>query len=132
MAFHTTSMRAKEALRSFRRRTEANRQGREASGATPLQGEEPPAVKTDSSLTESAAEAESNGTPVVLVSGSEGDKDNRTTQEDPEQGQVEQEEEFVPVDHPSASPGLDEAKESSENESEGGEFESEENSVQAT
>lgn len=132
MAFHTTSMRAKDALRSFRRRTEASRQEREASRVTPLQGEEPPAVKTDFSLTESTSEAESNDTPVVVVSGSEGEKDNKSTQEHTEEGQGQNEVEDVPVDHPSASPGLDEVMESSENESEGGELESDVNSLQAT
>ncbi|XP_078359785.1 inositol 1,4,5-triphosphate receptor associated 2-like isoform X2 [Oculina patagonica] len=132
MAFHTTSMRAKDALRSFRRRTEASRQEREASRVTPPQVEEPPVVKTDASLTESTSEAESNDTPVVLVSGSEEERDNKSAPEHTEEGQGQNEEVDVPVDHPSASPGLDEVVESSENESEGGELESDVISVQAT
>lgn len=132
MAFHTTSMRAKEALRSFRRRTEASRQEREASGVTLLRAEEPSTGKTDSSLAESTSEADSNGIPEVVVSGSEGEKDTKSAQEETDEGQGKQEEQVVPVDNPSASPDLDEIKDSSEHESEGGEFESEEDSVQTT
>ena len=132
MAFHTTSMRAKEALRSFRRRTEASRQEREASGVTPPRAVELSTVKTDSSLTESTSEAESSGVPELVVSGSEGEKDTRTTQEEADEGQAEQEEQVAPEDNPSTSPDSDEIKESSEHESESGEFESEENSVQLT
>ena len=129
MAFHTTSMRAKEALRSFRRRTEASRQEREASGVTPSRTAEPSTVKTDSSLTESTSEAESNGVPEVVVSGSEGEKDTKNTQEEADEGQAEQEEQVAPEDTPSSSP---EIKESSEHESEGEEFESEEDSIKLT
>ena len=129
MAFHTTSMRAKEALRSFRRRTEASRQEREASGVTPSQTAEPSTVKIDSSLTESTSGAESNGVPEVVVSGSEGEKDTNNTQEEADEGQTEQEEQVAPEDTPSSTP---EIKESSENESEGGEFESEEDSIKLT
>lgn len=131
MAFHTTSMRAKEALRSFRRRTEASRQEREASGVTPLQSEEPPDIKTDSSVTESIPEAESNETPVVVVSGSEGEKDDTSALEEVEEGQGQHEEEAIPEEHSSVSPGVEEVMECSENESEGGELESDVNSVPA-
>lgn len=132
MAFHTTSMRAKEALRSFRRRTEASRQEREASGVTPPRAAEPSTVETDSSLTESTSGAESNSVPEVVVSGSEGEKDATNTQEEADKGQAEQEEQLAPEDTPSSSPDSDEIKESSEHESEGGEFESEEVSIQLT
>lgn len=131
MAFHTTSMRAKEALRSFRRRTEASRQEREASGVTPPRAVEPSTVKTDS-LTESTSEDKTNDVPEVVVSGSEGEKDTTNTQEETDEGEAEQEEQVAPEDNPSASPDSDEIKESSEHESEGGEFESEEDSVQPT
>ena len=131
MAFHTTSMRAKEALRSFRRRTEASRQEREASGVTLPRAVEPSTVKTDS-LTESISEAESSGVPEVVISGSEGEKDTRTTQEESDEGEAEQEEQVAPEDDPSASPDSDEIKESSEHESESGEFQSEEDSPQLT
>lgn len=132
MAFHTTSMRAKEALRSFRRRTEASRQEREASGVTPPRVVEPSTVETDSSLTENTSEAESSGVPEVVVSGSEGEKDTKNTQEGADEGQAEQEEQVAPEDTPSSSPDSDEIKESSEHESEGGEFQSEEDSIQLT
>ena len=125
-------MRAKEALRSFRRRTEASRQEREALGVTPPRAVEPSTVKTDSSLTERTSEAESNGVPEVVVSGSEGEKDTKNTQEETDEGQAEEEEQVAPEDNPSASQDVDEIKESSEHESEGGEFESEEDSVQPT
>ena len=132
MAFHTTSMRAKEALRGFRRRTEASRQEREALGVTPPQAKEPSTVKTDSSLTESTSGAETNDVPQVVVSGSEGGKDTEDTQEETDNGQGEQEDEIGLDDNPSTSPDLDEIKESSEHESEGGEFESEEDLGQTT
>ena len=127
MAFHTTSMRAKEALRGFRRRTEASRQEREASAVTPPQAEEP-TVKTDSSSTESTSETETKGVPPVVVSGSEGEQDTGSTLEEADKEQGEQEEDIV--DNPSVSTDLEEVKESSEHESEGGEFESEEDLVQ--
>jgi len=132
MAFHTTSMRAKEALRSFRRRTEASRKEREDSGVTPPRAVEPSTVKTDSSLTESISEAESNGVPEVVVSDSEGEKDTKITREETDEGQADDEEQVALEDNPSAFPDSDEIKESSEHESEGGEFESEEDSVQPT
>jgi len=125
-------MRAKEALRSFRRRTEASRQEREAPGFTPPRAVEPSTVKTDSSLTESTSEAESNGVPEVVVSDSEGEIDTKNTQEEAEEVQAEDEGQIAPDDNPLVSPDSDEIKESSEHESEGGEFESEEESVQPT
>ena len=131
MAFHTTSMRAKEALRSFRRRTEASRQEREASGASLRQTEEPSATKIDSSPTESLPETESIGTPAVVVSDSEGKNDDINVEET-EGRQHEHEDEVVPVDHPVESEEDDEIKDSSENESESGRIDSEVNSVHET
>lgn len=131
MAFHTTSMRAKEALRSFRRRTEASRQEREASASPVRQTEEPSAKKMDSSLTESMPEAESSGTPVVVVSDSEGENDNINT-EVKEGRHDEHEDEMVSVDHPAESEGNDQIKDASENESESDVLDSEVNSFQET
>lgn len=131
MAFHTTSMRAKEALRSFRRRTEASRQEREASGASLRQTEEPSVTKIDSSPTESLPETESTGTPAVVVSDSEG-KNGNINVEETEGRQHEHEDEVVPVDHPVESEEDDEIKDSSENESESGRIDSEVNSVHET
>lgn len=131
MAFHTTSMRAKEALRSFRRRTEASRQEREASGASLRQTEEPSVTKIDSSPTESLPETESTGTPAVVVSDSEGKNDNINVEET-EGRQHEHEDEVVPVDHAVESEEDDEIKDSSENESEIGRIDSEVNSVHET
>ena len=129
MAFHTTSMRAKEALRSFRRRTEASRQEREASGASLRQTEEPSVTKIDSSPTESLPETESTGTPAVVVSDSEGKNDNINVEET--EGR-QHEDEVVPVDHAVESEEDDEIKDSSENESESGRIDSEVNSVHET
>ena len=131
MAFQTTSMRAKEALRSFRRRTEAGKQEREDSGVSSSQGEEPLAMKSDSSLTESTSEAEPGSTPVVVVSDSEGENDNINTKET-EMGHDEQEEEIVAVENPPVCEGVDEIKDTIENESESGELDSEVNAVQET
>ena len=131
MAFHTTSMRAKEALRSFRRRTEASRQEREASASPVRQTEEPSAKKMDSSLTESMPEAESSGTPVEVVSDSEGENDNINT-EVKEGRHDEHEDEMVSVDHPAESEGNDQIKDASENESESDVLDSEVNSFQET
>ncbi|XP_022786492.1 lymphoid-restricted membrane protein-like [Stylophora pistillata] len=131
MAFHTTSMRAKEALRSFRRRTEASRQEREASASPVRQTEEPSGKKMDSSLTESMPEAESSGTPVVVVSDSEGENDNINT-ELREGTQDEHEDEMVTVHLPAESEGNDQIKDASENESESDVLDSEVNSFQET
>ena len=93
MAFHTTSMRAKEALRSFRRRSGAARQERSASTVPRLQ------VDDTLSTVESTSERESRTSPEMVVSEDSEDKDTgeeEGTKE--EEGVVEEDEEETTVD----------------------------------
>ena len=69
MAFHTTSMRAKEALKNFRRRSGASRQGRSALAVSQLQTDE------SASATESTVEGESSTGPEVVVNDTEEDEE---------------------------------------------------------
>ena len=93
MAFHTTSMRAKEALRSFRRRSGAARQERSTSTVPRLQVDDP------LSTVESTSEGESRTSPEMVVSEDSEDKDTgeeEGTKE--EEGVVEDDEEETTVD----------------------------------
>ena len=93
MAFHTTSMRAKEALRSFRRRSGAARQEHSASTVPRLQVDDPV------STVESTSEGESGTSSEVVASEDPEDKDTgeeEGTKE--EEGVVEEDQEETTVD----------------------------------
>ena len=93
MAFHTTSMRAKEALRSFRRRSGAARLESSASEVPRLQVDDPV------STVESTSEGESRTSTEMVVSEDSEDKDTgeeEGTKE--EEGVVEEDEEETTVD----------------------------------
>lgn len=104
MAFHTTSMRAKEALRSFRRRSGGARQERATSAVPRLQ------VDDSVSTVESTSEGESRTSPEVVVSEDPEDKDTGEEEETKEEeGVVEEDEEETMVDSQErVSSGLEE------------------------
>ena len=126
MAFHTTSMRAKEALRSFRRRSGAGRQGRAASATVP-RVEVDDAVAATDPVAERAQDGQSNSWPEISVVNAEGREDGSTLNETGVgEGTVIRNEEEVTSDPPERV--SDEAEESSENISEVEELESREGS----
>lgn len=126
MAFHTTSMRAKEALRSFRRRSGAGRQERAASAAVP-RVEVDDAVAATDPVAERAQDGQSNSWPEISVVNAEGREDGSTLNETGVgEGTVIRNEEEVTSDPPERV--SDEAEESSENISEVEELESGEGS----
>ena len=112
MAFHTTSMRAKDAIRSFRRRSGMGSQERSASAVPRLQADEPAAV--DESTVESTSEGESQAIPVVVSETGEGKDDSM--EEETEEGAIKEDDEQTRGELQDEN--LDELKESSENDSE--------------
>ena len=126
MAFHTTSMRAKEAIRSFRRRSGAGKQERAASVAVP-KVETDDAVAASDPVAERDQDGQSNSWPEISVVNSEGKEDGSTLNETGvEDGTVMKNEEEVTSDPRERV--SDEAEESSENSSEVEELESGEGS----
>ena len=120
-------MRAKEAIKSFRRRSGAGRQERAASAVPRLQADEP--VPVNETTIKSTSEGESNTSPVVVISGAEAGKDG-VVEDGTEggEGTVEEDEEETTCDlQDPVSGGL---KESNENESGVEDLESEEKSLQ--
>lgn len=83
MAFHTTSMRAKEALKNFRRRSGAGRQGRSAWAGSQLHTDE------SATATESTVEGESRTGPEVVVNDTE-EEDEKEEEEEEEGRNVEE------------------------------------------
>ena len=112
MAFHTTSMRAKDAIRSFRRRSGMGRKERSASAVPRLQVDEPAAV--DESTVESTSEGESQAIPLVVSETGEGKDDSM--EEETEEGAIKEDDEQTKGELQDEN--LDELKESSENDSE--------------
>ena len=105
-------MRAKDAIRSFRRRSGMGSQERSASAVPRLQADEPAAV--DESTVESTSEGESQAIPVVVSETGEGKDDSM--EEETEEGAIKEDDEQTRGELQDEN--LDELKESSENDSE--------------